>query len=698
MVRLKLRSPFRSDEPNETQGTRRSQRIQQQRQRQQQQEREQLEASINDGETSQDRVIPGQRRSFDDIDSSNNAPLGSSQVFRRIFSGTSNKKSRRSNSACVGNINNSSIAVTGGGVSASIRRATTMFRPSSSSGRRESETFCLSTMTSFETVEVMDTTDENAPSLTGSVKHATMHSSEMKSVLEWMLTDAPPDVLPKILSFCGSRKVNALSKVNKTWYNNIVKNELVWRVMCEDTHKWKDEDEVPRSWLQHYKDNPCLPFDYDSIDAAFEAISSGPRRKMTENGVRQYFREQRKSARILLQPGPYFLRRALVCNVIGAAQVTIECLLGNDPRHGILWSRNYHKSDGLVSQQDLAHNTITARTSSILYVKRPSSATLRQAFGRRFTSQSSSYVSGQFSDDDSDEGSMSELVNGIRNGDYPLSCVEGANPTAFLIFESRRENEPCVRVRKGAVTLRGLKFLHYAEGNDIWNGNAAIQVQAPVDGNGRPLRIVPPSIVPTVNVIDCDITSMSGRGVVSIDGGISRVENCNIHNSAATGLYLGGTGSVATITHTDIFENGNGNHRLARGGVASGHSGIYVEQGVAKICDCNISKNSLTGVSAVSQENATLQIENSDLKSNGSVQVELPPLGSPSRGRSFSRGNNISVTGQGRPRTRFLQEMTKGGNGTDGPIGGIYAPLPQSPSEFPHDNVTRVAIRAGHYH
>jgi hypothetical protein len=194
---------------------------------------------MNNGETSKDRVITGQRRSFDDIDSSNNAPLGSSQVFRRIFSGTSNKKSRQSNSACAGN--NSSVAVAGGGVSASIRRATTMFlSSSSSSGRRDFETFA---MTSFETVEVMDTSDDNDPPLdtAGSVKRTTMHSSELKNVLEWMLTDAPPDVLPKILSFCGSRKVNALSKVSKAWYNNIAKNELVWRVMCEDTHKVRRE-------------------------------------------------------------------------------------------------------------------------------------------------------------------------------------------------------------------------------------------------------------------------------------------------------------------------------------------------------------------------------------------------------------------------------------------------------------------------
>lgn len=57
-----------------------------------------------------------------------------------------------------------------------------------------------------------------------------------KNVLEWMKDDAPPELLPRILSFCGSRRLCALSKVNRKW-NAIVNDESVWRVMCEDTHK-----------------------------------------------------------------------------------------------------------------------------------------------------------------------------------------------------------------------------------------------------------------------------------------------------------------------------------------------------------------------------------------------------------------------------------------------------------------------------
>lgn len=57
-----------------------------------------------------------------------------------------------------------------------------------------------------------------------------------KNVLEWLDDDAPSELLPKILSFCGSRKMHALSRVNKKW-NAIMKDEYVWRTLCEDTHK-----------------------------------------------------------------------------------------------------------------------------------------------------------------------------------------------------------------------------------------------------------------------------------------------------------------------------------------------------------------------------------------------------------------------------------------------------------------------------
>jgi hypothetical protein len=122
-----------------------------------------------------------------------------------------------------------------------------------------------------------------------------------KNVLEWLDDDAPSELLPKILSFCGSRKMHALSRVNKKW-NAIMKDEYVWRTLCEDTHKWSDLDALPTSWAQHYKLNPIVPIDYDSVDAEFESISTGPECMSSDNRVAQRFREQHKSARILVHP------------------------------------------------------------------------------------------------------------------------------------------------------------------------------------------------------------------------------------------------------------------------------------------------------------------------------------------------------------------------------------------------------------
>lgn len=228
-----------------------------------------------------------------------------------------------------------------------------------------------------------------------------------------------------------------------------------------------------------------------------------------------------------------------------------------------------------------------------------------------------------------------------------------------------------IRVRQGTVNIRGLKFLHYCEGTDIWNGNAAIQVQRAFGRNGRPLHVEAPSVPPTANVSDCDIMSLSGRGLVVIDGAISHIVNCNVHNSAATGVYVGGAGSMATMTQTDVIENGSGNTRNQRG-VARGHSGVYVEQGLAKIVDCNISGNSLTGISATSTVQARLHIEESDIRGNRTDQMELPPVES---GRSINRNNSISDSGRGQPRSKSLQESMV----LSTPRGRSEPSTPQSP-------------------
>lgn len=459
-------------------------------------------------------------------------------------------------------------------------------------------------------------------------------------------------------------------------------------------NQWSDGEEVPSSWSQFYKQNPCVPIDYDTVEAAFDSISTGPRRDTVENNVLHQYREQRKTCRILLHPGPYFLRKPLVANVLGNAELTIESI-GNlkDAQHGMTWRQNYHKGTSNGSETSMEEESSSSSSKPLLpgdyagtrTARRPSSPTLRQIFGcgRRSSSASAaSAVEGEPSSSGSEHDATSDTSQSANRADFHQSCFQGppGRPTALLCLETGRENEPVIRIRQGTLNIRGLKFVHYCEGTDIWNGNAAIQVQRAFGRNGRPLRVEPPSyVVPTANIVDCDIVSLSGRGLVVIDGAVSSIHDCNFHDSAATGVYVGGAGSVATLTRTDVVDNGTGNSRNPRRGVARGHSGVYVEQGLAKVDDCNISGNTLTGISAISTEQARLHIQESDIRSNRTDQMELPSAES---GRSVNRNNIIARTGPGRPRSRRLRESQEVATTTPrGRTGQIEPPTPQSPLE-----------------
>ena len=81
-----------------------------------------------------------------------------------------------------------------------------------------------------------------------------------KNILDWIKDDAPRDVLPRIFPFCGSRKMGALSRVNHSW-NGLVRDKLVWRVVCEDTHKWiVVDDDIVVQYGDPMGTLPLLPF------------------------------------------------------------------------------------------------------------------------------------------------------------------------------------------------------------------------------------------------------------------------------------------------------------------------------------------------------------------------------------------------------------------------------------------------------
>ncbi len=56
------------------------------------------------------------------------------------------------------------------------------------------------------------------------------------TLLSFLETNCPQDVLPKILAYAGPKKAAALSQTNRFW-KNVTSKEETWRVMCEELYK-----------------------------------------------------------------------------------------------------------------------------------------------------------------------------------------------------------------------------------------------------------------------------------------------------------------------------------------------------------------------------------------------------------------------------------------------------------------------------
>ena len=61
--------------------------------------------------------------------------------------------------------------------------------------------------------------------------------ADPSNILEWLHDEAPDDILPRVLSFAGSRRIAALSLTSKSW-RRMCLSETVWQTACEDTGKY----------------------------------------------------------------------------------------------------------------------------------------------------------------------------------------------------------------------------------------------------------------------------------------------------------------------------------------------------------------------------------------------------------------------------------------------------------------------------
>lgn len=313
---------------------------------------------------------------------------------------------------------------------------------------------------------------------------------------------------------------------------------------------------------------------------------------------------QNRSIRVLLRPGSYLLREPITVDANHGVNVTVETMRLPDSFNRVI---EYPKDEKPKKRKKSLRKMLSC--SSV--------------------------------DTDEEEESPFEVPE--------PSCLSSR---AVVTLRCRKRNQPVVKVRRGSCVLRNLELRHTSDGQDIWNGNSVVQIQPPHDEDQVPIPVSPR---PTALLDHVDITSASGRGVVNIDGGNLTLRHCYIHNCAATGVYVGAALSKLTIDHSDIIRNGNGNQQHQRG-VARGHSGIYLEQGLAEITDSNISHNCLTGISAVSPVNSILHLSKSELVSNGTTQLEMPDIGTTAHRRSSTREVHSSNSGNPRPRSALAIE------------------------------------------
>ena len=432
---------------------------------------------------------------------------------------------------------------------------------------------------------------------------------------------------------------------------------------------------MPDSWLELYRTSPCVPVDYNTVESAFAAVTR-------EDG------SQHNTVRILLHPAKYILREPLVVRSRGSVQLTIESLVASP--------RILNRSTSSLIGTSAAASSFQGSGCSSLSGGRRLSPT--KQLSKRLGSMSRNLLRSCLSVSAATDGGAPLDASAIlasqgehqhdttlnyRDGEVPEGGCSGAHQLddhqprrAGLVFRTRKTNKPLIHVQKGQLNLINLDLVHYSVGTDIWNGNTAVQVQPQFSMEGEILPNISPDRPPIAVLTNVDITSQSGRGVVSIDGGNAIVKQCRIHHCAATGIYVGGPGSEATIEQSDIIHNGNGNPLSPRG-IARGHSGIYVEQGYAHVMDSNVSNNSLTGISAISVENAVLHVENSDIIENGTLQLEFPPEGSRSYRRSINRNNVTRQRGNGRLRSGLHLDGVNGRSGTASPMRNRNEP--QSP-------------------
>ncbi|KAL7575819.1 hypothetical protein ACA910_003143 [Epithemia clementina (nom. ined.)] len=440
--------------------------------------------------------------------------------------------------------------------------------------------------------------------------------ADILAILEFWRTVCPSEVTLKMLAFLGPQTILQLQRTQRN-IHHLLRREVSWRVLCEELYKWRPGDVEPESWKEHYRVNPCIPVDFSTIGLAMAVVGTG----WTSKQYRRYLKSGSSSTQ---------------CPEM---QSNVTIWLRPDVTHNV-------------------HHSITIST-----LRRSTQVTIRTMHTTEFPPGADSAAFSLEEQQKNTTGqpeechplSGSEVNFESENDREDSSCsedsVEAAGPfekrtaprrtRALLQSKTRRRNEPLIRVLRGQLILQEVEVEHSCLGIDIWNGNAAIQVQPSyLHGSGSILALIPSA---SAFIQQSSVQSLSGRGIVTVDGGQLSCEGSYVHNCAATGVYIGGRGSCATLTNCDIWYNGTGNPHLT-GGIARGHSGVYVEQSKrVELNHCTVAYNTASGISMIGNplllQNPNMDalgidnnfssiiglfMTNSQVLSNGCSPIDLP--------------------------------------------------------------------------
>lgn len=153
--------------------------------------------------------------------------------------------------------------------------------------------------------------------------------------IKFLSSECPEDVLPLILAFAGPRQMSAFARTSKHW-NQLVDKEVNYKVLCEELHKWKEGDDMPKgTWKQFYAQNPSVPTDYSNVHKAIAAVPNG--------------------GTIWLRPGYHYLRECLKIDLPEAAQLKFKAMI-LPPRPSIYGEEPQEQQRAILSRETYARN------------------------------------------------------------------------------------------------------------------------------------------------------------------------------------------------------------------------------------------------------------------------------------------------------------------------------------------------------